>query len=306
MQHFLALAELGSFRLAGQRVHLTQQAVSKSIAQFEARIGARLFERDGRQVRLTPVGELLLPHARAITAELKLFDDEYDAFRGARSGRLAIGATPTLLGDVVPDVLKGLHRARPRLVLAVISGDWDALRERLQRGEIDVVVSTEPVGLVDEDIVVEPLCEENHVVLAARDHPLVGERPTPRQLQRASWVGIERLPRAEADLRRYFQAARLKPPIPRVRTEVNAFATAWVARTDFLCVLPSRAVASAVRGGEVRPLDVRLSDPPWHLVAAYRRRAIRTPGMISFLEALRAVLRDPAGAARGTGATTGS
>ena len=153
LQHFLALAELGSFRLAGERVHLTQQAVSKSIAQFEARIGAPLFERDGRRVQLTPVGELLLPHARAVTAELKHFDDAYDAFRGARSGRLAIGSTPTLLGDVIPDVLQGLHRAKPRLVLAVISGDWDALRERLQRGEIDVVISTEPVGVIDEDVV---------------------------------------------------------------------------------------------------------------------------------------------------------
>jgi DNA-binding transcriptional LysR family regulator len=198
------------------------------------------------------------------------------------------------LGDVVPDVLKGLHRARPRLVLAVISGDWDALRERLQRGEIDVVISTEPVGVIDEDIVVEPLCEERHVVLAARDHPLVGTPPTPRQLHRASWVGIDRLPRAEADLRRYFEAARLKPPIPRVRTEVTAFAAAWVARTDHLCVLPGRAVTSAVRGGGVTTLEVRLSDPPWSLVAAYRRRAIRTPGMVAFLDGLRAALREPA------------
>ena len=67
------MAELGSFRLAGERVHLTQQAVSKSIAQFEAKIGAKLFERDGRNLRLTPVGELLLPHSRTVTAELKHF-----------------------------------------------------------------------------------------------------------------------------------------------------------------------------------------------------------------------------------------
>jgi DNA-binding transcriptional LysR family regulator len=291
LQHFLALAELGSFRLAGEKVHLTQQAVSKSIAQFEARIGAPLFERDGRSVRLTPVGELLLPHARAITAELKHFEDEHDAFRGARSGRLAIGATPTLLGDVVPDVLKALHRAQPRVVLAVMSGNWDLLLERLLRGEIDVVLSTEPVGQVDEEVSVERLCREFNVVLAASGHALAGSRPTPRQLQRASWIGMDRLPRAEADLRRYFGEARLKPPIPRVRTEVNAFAIAWVERTDFLCALPSRAVASAVRAGSVTTLDVELSNPPWSLVAAYRRKAIRTPGMVAFLEGMRSALR---------------
>jgi DNA-binding transcriptional LysR family regulator len=296
LQHFLALAELGSFRLAGERVHLTQQAVSKSIAQFEARIGAKLFERDGRSVRLTPVGELLLPHARAITAELKHFEDEHDAFRGARSGRLAVGSTPTLLGDVVPDVLKGIHRAQPRLVIAVLSGAWDSLLERLLRGEIDVVISTEPVGAVAEDVVLERLCPEFNVVLAAREHPLAHGRPTPRQLQRAAWIGIDRLPRAEVDLERYFRAAHLKPPIPRVRTEVSAFAISWVERSGFLCALPSRAAASAVKGGRVTTLEVRLTDPPWSLVAAYRRRAIRTPGMVAFLEALRAALRSPSGA----------
>ena len=207
LQHFLALAELGSFRLAGERVHLTQQAVSKSIAQFEARIGAPLFERDGRQ-RAPDAG------GRAAAAPCAGRHGRAEALRRRSTTRSAapapddspIGSTPTLLGDVIPDVLKGLHRARPRLVLAVISGDWDTLRERLQRGEIDVVISTEPVGVVDEDVVIEPLCDECHVVLAARDHPLAGPPPTPRQLHRASWVGIDRLPRAEADLRRYFEA----------------------------------------------------------------------------------------------------
>ena len=68
LQHFLALADHRSFRLAGERVNLTQQAVSKSIAQLEKRVGARLFEREGRSVRLTPVGELLLPHAVSSSA----------------------------------------------------------------------------------------------------------------------------------------------------------------------------------------------------------------------------------------------
>lgn len=291
--YFLSLAELGSFRLASERVHVTQQAVSKSIAQLEARIGARLFERDGRRVRLTPVGELLLPHARQITAELKHFEHEHDAYRGSRSGRLAIGSTPTLLGSVVPEVLRGLHRKHPRLVIAVMSGDWNVLSERLLRGELDVVISTEPVGPVPEDLQVEKLCDEYNVVLAARDHPLAGTRPTARQLHRASWVGIDRLPRAEADLRRYFAAARLKPPIPRIRTEVTAFARAWVEATDFLCVLPSRAVRKSMKQLNLTTLDVTLSETPWSLVAAHRGRAIRTPAMVAFLDALRVALREP-------------
>lgn len=291
LQHFLALADSGSFRRAGEQVSLTQQAVSKSIAQLEKRIGARLFERAGRTVRLTAVGDLLLPHARAITAELRHFDSEHDAVRGMRSGHLAVGSTPTLLGDVVPDVLARLHRAYPRVVLSVSTGNWDSLADRLLRGDLDVVLSTEPVGPVQDPVIVERLCAEYNVVIASPDHPFVRSPPTPRQLQRASWVAVERLPRAESDLRSYFDAARLKPPLASVRTEVNAFATAWVGRTDFVCALPSRAVARAVSAGEVAIVDVTLTNPAWSLVAGYRRSAPRTPAMLSFIDAMREAVR---------------
>lgn len=291
LQHFLALAELHSFRLAGERVNLTQQAVSKSIAQLERRVGCQLFERDGRDVRLTTVGELLLPHARAITAELKHFDSEHDAVRGARSGRLAVGSTPTLLGDIVPDALAKLHRRYPRVLLSVSTGNWDALLERLLRGDLDVILSTEPVGPVQDPVTVERLCAEYNVVIAASDHPLAGQKPTARQLQKAQWLAMERLPRADADVRRYFEAARLKAPIASVRTEATSFAISWVARTQFLCALPSRAVARSVAAGEVAVLDVALTDPAWSLVAGYRRSAPKSPPMLSFIESLREALR---------------
>jgi DNA-binding transcriptional LysR family regulator len=291
LQHFLALAELRSFRLAGERVNLTQQAVSKSIAQLERRVGCQLFERDGRDVRLTTMGELLLPHARAITAELKHFDSEHDAVRGARSGRLAVGSTPTLLGDVVPDALAKLHRRYPRVLLSVSTGNWDSLLERLLRGDLDVIVSTEPVGQVQDPVSVERLCAEYNVVIAAADHPLVGHAPTARQLQKAPWIALDRLPRADADLRRYFEGARLKPPIPSVRTEATSFAISWVARTQFLCSLPRRAVSRAVAAGEVAVLDVALTDPAWSLVAGYRRSAPKSPALLSFVDGLREALR---------------
>lgn len=291
LQHFLALADLGSFRMAGERVHLTQQAVSKSIAQLEKRVGTKLFERDGRVVRLTPVGELLLPHARAVTAELTHFDTEHDAVRGARSGRLAVGSTPTLLGDIVPDVLARLNRVYPRVVLSVSTGNWEVLVDRLLRGELDVVLSTEPIAPVQDPVTIERLCAEYNVLIASPGSALVRNRPSPRELQRAPWVALDRLQRADYDVRRYFETARLKPPIPSVRTEVTSFAIAWVARTDFVCALPSRAVARALSAGEVARIDVTLTEPAWSLVAGYRRSAPKTPAMISFIDAMREAVR---------------
>ena len=66
LRSFLAIAETGSFTAAAQRVNRTQSAVSMQIKRLEEQLGALLFAREGRTVRLSPGGELLLPHARRI------------------------------------------------------------------------------------------------------------------------------------------------------------------------------------------------------------------------------------------------
>ena len=66
LEAFLAIAETGSFSAAGERLHLTQPAVSKRIAVLEAQLGRRLFDRIGREVALTEAGRALLPRAGRI------------------------------------------------------------------------------------------------------------------------------------------------------------------------------------------------------------------------------------------------
>lgn len=316
--HFLALAEERSFRGAGERVHLTQQAVSKSIAQLEARLGVQLFERDGRNVTLTAFGELLRPHAQAVTAELRQFEDALDAQLGVRAGRLRIGATPSTLGDIVPAALSQVQSLHPQLLVSVHSADWDSLASRLLRGEIDLVLSTEPTGAVDELIAVERLCPARIVVLAAAGHPLAAGAaaedhgairpaptppPPPQRLLEYPWIEIVNLPRAEQDLREYFAAAGLEPPVARTRAESAQFAIAWLERSDALCAMSDRAAARDIESGRVIALGVQLSSRPWHLVAARRRRASQSPAALAFMAAVRAVVapdgellarRDPA------------
>ena len=70
LQAFLAVAEAGSFSRAAERIHLTQPAISKRIATLEKQLGTRLFDRIGRGIRLTEVGEALLTRARAVLVAL--------------------------------------------------------------------------------------------------------------------------------------------------------------------------------------------------------------------------------------------
>ena len=66
LRAFLLVAESGSFSKAAKRLHLTQPAVSKRIAQLEAQLNVSLFDRIGRRISTTEAGEALLPHARAV------------------------------------------------------------------------------------------------------------------------------------------------------------------------------------------------------------------------------------------------
>jgi LysR family transcriptional regulator, pca operon transcriptional activator len=289
--HFLALAEHRSFRAAAASVHLTQQAVSKSVAQLESRLGVKLFERRGRTVELSAFGELLLPHARAVTAELRQFDDQLDAQRGLRSARLRLGATPTLLEHVVPETLRRLLETHSRTALMVQSADWDTLEPKLLRGELDLLLTTEPVRPVDALICYEPLCTERTVVVTAVDHPILRSPEPLAKLGAYPWISITNLPRADADLRTAFSTIGRRVPVARMRTESPAFALAWVERTEFLCALPSRAAARHIDSGRIAPLGVELSDARWNLVIAWRRDATQTPPMRKFLELVKQVVR---------------
>ena len=87
---FIAIAETGSFSLAGERLHLTQPAISKRIAGLEQQLQVRLFDRLGREINLTEAGRALLPRAYQI---LGVLDDTRRALSnlsGAISGRLTL------------------------------------------------------------------------------------------------------------------------------------------------------------------------------------------------------------------------
>ncbi len=105
LKAFLEIAESGSFSLAGQRLHLTQPAVSKRIAQLEDELGAALFDRIGRRVTLTEAGRALLPHAKSVQLELQAAERSVRDLSGEVSGQLRLATSHHI----------GLHRLPPVL-----------------------------------------------------------------------------------------------------------------------------------------------------------------------------------------------
>src|SRR5688572_15664272 len=91
LEYFVAMAEEANFTRAADRVHITQSGVSAQIRQFERELGADLFDRSSRMVRLTPAGAAALPHARAALAAAQAIRHACDEVNGLIRGRLRIG-----------------------------------------------------------------------------------------------------------------------------------------------------------------------------------------------------------------------
>ncbi len=172
LEAFIAVAECGSFSVAADRVHITQPAVSKRIAQLEDTLECRLFDRIARTVTLTEAGEALLPRAQRILQE---FDDTRQAINdlsGEISGRLRLAISHHIGLHRLPPILKQFAQQHPAVTIDVDFMDSEKAYEGILHGRFEVAVITlapQPHPKIEACIVwPDPL-----VFMVADDHPLL-------------------------------------------------------------------------------------------------------------------------------------
>src|SRR5215208_4491753 len=118
LQYVVAVADESSFRRAADRCRVAQPSLSAQIAQLEDALGAVLFERGARPVRLTPAGAELVARARRVLVEADDLADAAKRHGDPLAGRLRIGIIPTVGPYLLPEVAPGLRRSFPRLSIA--------------------------------------------------------------------------------------------------------------------------------------------------------------------------------------------
>ncbi len=187
LRYFEAVARYSHVTKAAAELHIAQPALSKQISQLEQELGVALFDRVGRNVRLTEAGEALLPHARAVMAQVEAGRAEMAERIGLRRGRATIGTPPTVGTKLLPPVLAAFNRQYPGIELRLHEAGVQTLLDLLETGLTDVAVVTLPVE--DEQLTVMPLFTEEMVVAVWREHHLAGQEQVEiRQLQHEPWV----------------------------------------------------------------------------------------------------------------------
>ncbi|RRJ84931.1 LysR family transcriptional regulator [Aestuariirhabdus litorea] len=175
---FVAVAECGSFSLAGERLHLTQPAISKRIASLESQLNTRLFDRIGRQVGLTESGSTLLPKAYAILAELADAKRQINNLKGDVSGSLSISTSHHIGLHRLPPVLRQFSRQHPQVALDIHFVDSEVAYDEVIHGQIELgIITLAPEQRQREFIHSARVWRDPLCFVVSREHPLAQASP---------------------------------------------------------------------------------------------------------------------------------
>lgn len=182
LQAFLAIAETGSFSRAAERIYLTQPAISKRIALLEEELGAKLFDRVGRGVQLTPAGQALAARARTL---LKDFDDVRRVITnlaGTIGGELRLAMSHHVGLHRLPPALQRFHDSYPDVRLDLRFMDSEQACQAVAQGELEVAIVTLPPH-AEATLKLEPVWDDPLDFVVGREHILARETSvTPRRL----------------------------------------------------------------------------------------------------------------------------
>ena len=279
---FLRIAELHSFSRTARQLGYSQSAVSSQIAQLEAELGAPLFDRVGKTVRLTDAGQTFLGYARTLLATAQ---QAQAALQPARqiSGSLRIALADSVCSTFLPGLLKCYHALCPQVELVLCTATADGMLQMLGTNQIDLAYTLD-----------QPLLQPNLVLAADVPEPVCFIAPSAHPLARQEAVTLEELPRQEFLLtergmsyRRLLdeQLAARSLEITPVLESGNAYQLcALVAQGAGLSFLPDHVTADAVRDGSVVELNVPDIDITiWKQLLCHRSKLI-SPAMQAVMD----------------------
>lgn len=290
LKYFETVATLGHMGQAGDKLGRTQPALTKSIQRLESAFGSALFEREGRGIRLTPVGEVLLARTRLLRAAADDTLREVSDFAQGKSGHVRIGTGPIAADDVLPQVCGQLLAQASQVTVAITVGASSALLEDLRHGHIDLLLGQLPEA--DPEFVCHPIIEDVVVVVARPAHPIFKQRKaTMRGLLDHAWV----LPAPSIPSRQWLDAAFEGRGLPRPRAQIEAnsipLLPRLIASNDLLSFISRQTLAQSGKRG-LREVALKETTLTRKLGVSHRKQGYLSPAAQQLLALLRA--RGPA------------
>jgi DNA-binding transcriptional LysR family regulator len=282
------VADRGTIAAAAQALHLTPSAVSQQIAAMERELGERLVEPDGRRVRLTPVGRVLVRGADAVFAEVESLRSEVARYADGDRADLRVGSFASAIARIVAPAARRLRNRSPGVGLEVVEAEGEEAFAALARHELDILVSIEGPGA--------PPLEDPRVARSALGaDPLLAVLPVGHELAREPQVALADLARepwvlppegwtCEGVITAGCHAAGFTPRVVHRTGDWQAVAALCGAGLG-VGLIPELGGVRGHDGVAVRPLEP--PAPRRHIFAACRRGAEDAPPIAAVMACLR-------------------
>jgi DNA-binding transcriptional LysR family regulator len=253
---FLAVAELESFSLAAEQLHITQPAVSKRIRQLEISVDAELFDRISKRSILTPNGKAFKPHAERILQELNSYRSSLSRQQESPSGSLSFATSHHIGLHRLPSTLRDFKSRYPQVDLDLHFMDSEDACVAIANNELELAIVTLP-EVADDKLECEPVWVDQLVVVTAADHPLAGQQDIgPAELLEHAAI----LPSLGTFTRKIINSlfAADKDQL-KIILETNYLETIKVMVSANLgwSILPQSMVDASLSGHRLRSLDVQ-------------------------------------------------
>jgi DNA-binding transcriptional LysR family regulator len=170
IRYFVAVAEEGNFSAAARRLFVSQPPITRQIQQLEEELGARLFERTQKGVRLTPAGTAFLAEARQILTRTRLAAERSQAAAAGEIGKLEIGYFGSAIYSVIPGLIRKFCRRHPQVDISLLPMSKKEQVDAIKDGRIHIGFGRYYPS--DAEVTVETVARENVLLAIAEGHPL--------------------------------------------------------------------------------------------------------------------------------------
>ncbi len=288
LKTFAAIAKLGSFVQAADRLGYAQSTITSHIQILENEMGVKLFERFGHRIMLTNEGKSLVPYAEQIiklTSEALAITANNDVSR-----KLAIGTGESLGTYRLPGLFQNYRRANPKIEMILKFANCTTICDSIRTNEIDIGIIINN-KIVEEDLIVEDISNEQMLFLAAPDNPLaLKEIITPYDLAETCVILTEPGCSYRSFLEKIVKDFRVLP-----QSFLEASSTEAIKQLIMLglgiSMLPRFTVEKELAEGRIHNICWDGPIPEYKVQMLYHKDKWISPTLQTFLSAARAYLK---------------
>ncbi len=247
LRYFETIAELCHLGQASALLHRSQPALTKCIQRIESELGAPLFERAGRGLKLTVVGKEFYLRARKVRETSERYLGDMKDFVKGSVGKVRLGCGPITADYLLPIICGLILRQAPGVALEIMVGTNYFLKEQMREGKLDIIVG---VVSSDGEFISQGIIDDIVVVAASQTHPIFQRKSFALQdLLDYQWILPTRQVASRLWLDQVFQSRGLALPAPHIETNILPYLHEVIDSTHLLCFLSRLAMSHPkVRG----------------------------------------------------------